>query len=208
MERYGVVSRLLEDLDTEERCRAYLESLRWPDGVRCPRCDAAKGISRIDARGQFECDACGYQFSVRVGTALHGSRLPLRTWVLAAFLMTESDAGVSTNRLAAALDVSYKTAWYLSHRVRIAMKDEAGELVRAEPHGDGIAQQRLALLRRSVAETHRRSGSKHYPAYLDEAAFRIRNRANEHRFHDVLVRLLEAEAVPYKELTGGTAPPA
>jgi transposase-like protein len=202
------VAELLQNLDTEERCRRYLETLRWPDGVRCPRCDAGKGISRIDVRGQFECEACGYQFGVRVGTLLHGSRLPLRTWILAVYLMTESDVGVSTNRIAAELDVSYKTAWYLSHRVRLAMKDEAGELVRTEPHGDGIAQQRLALLRRSVNETHRRSDSKHFPAYLDEAAFRIRNRANEHRFQDVLVRLLRSEAVPYRELTAGSAPPA
>jgi len=186
---------------SEARCRHYLERLRWPDRVRCPRCDAATGISRIESRGQFECEACGYQFSVRVGTALHGSRLPLRTWILAVHLMTESPNGISANQLGQVLGVSYKTAWFLCHRIRLAMKDQAGELLAAEPHGDGIAQQRMALLRRSVSDTHRRLDPKHLAAYLDEAAFRVRNRANDHRFQDTLVRLLRVDALPYAELT-------
>lgn len=190
-----------DNLGTEERTRLFLERLRWPGGVRCPRCDASTGISRLATRGQFECDGCGYQFSVRVGTVLHRSRLPLWKWILAVYLITESEEGISANQLAPMLGVSYKTAWFLSHRIRIAMRDEAADLVSAEPHGDGIPQQRLALLRRSVIETHRKADSKHLPAYLDEAAFRIRNRENDRRFLETLVRLLQAEAVPYSELT-------
>jgi hypothetical protein len=123
--------------------------------------------------------------------------------VLAVYLMTESDSGVSANQLGPQLGVSYKTAWFLCHRIRLAMKDQAHELLTAEPRGDGIPQQRMALLRRSVSDTHRRLSSKHYPAYLDEAAFRLRNRSSDARFHDTLVRLLQAEAVPYAELTAG-----
>ena len=189
-----------DDPGIEERARAFLERLRWPDGVRCPRCDGSTGISRLTTRGQFDCEGCGYHFSVRVGTVLHASRLPLSTWVTAVYLMTESEAGISANQLGQTLGVSYKTAWFLSHRIRIAMRDEAGQLLAAEPHGDGIPQQRMARLRQAVVDTHRRPDAKHLPAYLDEAAFRITHRDDDHRFHDTLVRLLQADAMPYADL--------
>jgi transposase-like protein len=124
------LSKLVSRFRSEDKCRAYLEQLRWPDGVRCPRCDASKGISRIANRGQFDCDSCGYQFSVRAGTIFHRSHLPLWKWFLAVYVMAESQTGVSANRLKRILGVSYKTAWYLSHRIRSAMKDEAPELLR------------------------------------------------------------------------------
>jgi transposase-like protein len=196
------VSRANGPLETEDRSRELLERLRWPDGVRCPRCDALTGISRIRRRGQFECDACGYQFSVRVGTVLQGSRLPLSTWVLAVRLMTETDHGVSANRLAPMLGVSYKTAWFLSHRIRLAMRDEARALIAAGPLGDGVPQQLMRVLRRSVVDTHRRLDTRHLPAYLDEAAFRLANPSHESRFTETLVRLLRAGTVSYSELTG------
>jgi transposase-like protein len=186
---------------SEDQTRAFLERLRWPDGVRCPRCGASNGISQLRTRGQFQCEGCGYQFSVRVGTVLQGSRLPLRTWVLAVSLITGSDAGISANQLGHMLGVSYKTAWFLSHRIRLAMRDEAGRMIAAEPQGDGIAHQRLELLRRTVIGTHRRPDEKHLHAYLDEAAFRITNRANDDRLRDTLVRLLQTERVSYAELT-------
>src|SRR3990172_2744140 len=111
---------LIEQFGTEDRCRTYLEGLRWPDGVRCLRCDSPR-ISRIAKRGQFDCDACRYQFSVTAGTILHDSHLPLWKWFLAVYTMGESKKGISANQLKRMLGVSYKTAWYLSHRVRAAM---------------------------------------------------------------------------------------
>jgi len=113
---------LIERFGSEDKCHAYLEGLRWPDGVRCPRCDSDK-ISRIKARRQFDCDACRYQFSVRVGTLFHDSKLPLWKWFLAVYIMSESKKGVSANQLKRMLGVSYKTAWYLCHRIRDAMGD-------------------------------------------------------------------------------------
>lgn len=115
---------LIAKYGSEERCRAYLEELRWPKGVRCPRCEADKGISRIEKRGQYECDACGYQFSVTAGTIFHDSHLPLWKWFLAVYLIGESKKGISSNQLKRILKVSYKTAWYLSHRIRSAMQEE------------------------------------------------------------------------------------
>src|SRR4051812_2674616 len=119
---------LIERFGSEDKSHAYLEGLPWPNGVRCPRCDSDK-ISRIVKRRQFDCDACRYQFSVRVGTLFHDSKLPLWKWFLAVYMMGESKKSVSANQLKRMLGVSYKTAWYLCHRIRAAMKEEGAELL-------------------------------------------------------------------------------
>jgi transposase-like protein len=112
---------LIAEFGSEDKCRTYLEQLRWPDGkVRCIRCDSTK-ISRIKARDQFDCDACTYQFSVRAGTIFHDSHLPLWKWFLAVYVMGESKKGISANQMKRMLGVSYKTAWYLCHRIRAAL---------------------------------------------------------------------------------------
>lgn len=113
---------LIEQFGSEDKCRAYLESLRWPNGVHCIRCGSDK-ISRIVKREQFDCDACRYQFSVRAGTIFHDSHLPLWKWFLAVYVIGESKKGISANQLKRMLGVSYKTAWYLCHRIRAAMLD-------------------------------------------------------------------------------------
>lgn len=113
---------LMDRFHSEEKCVQYLEELRWPDGVECPRCGSKK-ISRIVKRQQFDCDECRYQFSVRVNTIFHDSHLPLRKWFAAVYLMCESRKGVSANQIKRTLKVAYKTAWYLCHRIRHAMAD-------------------------------------------------------------------------------------
>jgi len=113
---------LIEDFGSEDRCREYLEELRWPDGIDCPRC-GGRVISRIKHRNQFDCDGCRYQFSVTAGTLFHDSHLPLWKWFLGVYLMCESKKGISSKQLERSLGVSYKTAWYLTHRIREAMGD-------------------------------------------------------------------------------------
>jgi transposase-like protein len=120
---------LIERFGSEEKCRAYLEELRWPDGVCCPRCEST-AISRIVKRNQFDCDSCRYQFSVTAGTLFHDSHLPLWKWFLAVYLIGESKKGISAKQLQRMLSVSYKTAWYLAHRIRGAMGDDEQPLLR------------------------------------------------------------------------------
>jgi transposase-like protein len=115
------LSKLMVDFDTEAECRAYLQELRWKDGVVCPRCEGKK-ISRVLKRDQFDCDSCRYQFSVMSGTVFHDSHLPLPKWFIATLLICESRKGMSANQMKRILGVSYKTAWYLCHRIRHAMK--------------------------------------------------------------------------------------
>src|SRR6266536_3585030 len=114
--------KLMREFDTPEECRAYLEGLKWRDGVKCPRCQSEK-ISRIRERNQFDCDSCRYQFSVTAGSIFHDSHLPLPKWFAAVYLMCEARKGVSANQLKRTLGVAYKTAWYLCHRIRKAMEE-------------------------------------------------------------------------------------
>jgi len=111
---------LIEEFGSEDKCRNYLEQLRWPDGVTCPSCKSDK-ISCIVARNQFDCDACRYQFSATAGTIFHDTHLPLWKWFLATYLLCESRKGMSANQMKRMLKVTYKTAWYLCHRIRHAM---------------------------------------------------------------------------------------
>jgi transposase-like protein len=293
---------LIEQFGSEDKCHDYLEGLRWPDGVRCPRCDSEK-ISRIRARRQFDCDSCRYQFSVRVGTLFHDSKLPLWKWFLAVYLMGESRKGISANQLKRTLGVSYKTAWYLCHRIRAAMENSEGEFpldgiveadetyvggvkrgpfknrseqaysrfankslilgavergghvrlryaknasgktikdfledvvaddaeaiftdshrsyrgtadsntrhdwvnhagdewVRGDVHTQTI-ESVWSLFKRSIIGSYHHLSVKHLPAYLDEMEWRFNNRENPYLFRDTILRLVEGQALPYRDL--------
>lgn len=291
---------LIERFGTEDKCRDFLEQLRWPEGVRCPRC-GNDSISRIEKRKQFECneDSCRYQFSVTAGTVFHDSHLPLWKWFLAIYLVGQSKKGISAKQLERTIGVSYKTAWYLGHRIRSAMEegspvplrgivevdetyvggksrgikgkggpgrgtkkamvigaverggevrlrvgdrpnkatlhafinehvaDEAeaihtdawqayggigdadtvhefvshnqGEWIRGIVHTNTV-EGVWSLLKRSIVGSYHQLSVKHLPAYLDEVAFRFNNRENPFLFRDTVLRLVEGETLPFKEL--------
>src|ERR1700687_6513730 len=127
-----------QELGTEEQCLAFLEYLRWPEGVRCVECDydkvskfIAKGRQRTKSNGEvvrspdrhlYECLKCGQQFTAKCGTVFNDSHLPLQKWMQAAAIMCNAKKGVSSRQLWRDLGVSFKTAWYLSHRIREAMQ--------------------------------------------------------------------------------------
>src|SRR5713101_8770865 len=114
---------LIKDFADESKCRAYIEKLRWPNGVECPRCESEK-VYRIVKRDQFLCSSCEYQFSVTVDTIFHDTHLPLVTWFLATFLLCEAKKGMSACQIQRTLGIkTYKTAWYLCHRIRKAMQE-------------------------------------------------------------------------------------
>ncbi len=113
---------LLERFGSDDSCREYMEALRWPKKVTCPKCSSEK-ISRVIERHQFDCDSCRYQFSVTADTIFHDTHLPLVKWFAAAYLVCESRKGISANQIKRMLGISYKTAWYLCHRIRAAMKE-------------------------------------------------------------------------------------
>ena len=111
---------------TDDRCRELLERLRWPEGIICPRCKDAH-ISRLKEYARYECAACEYQFTATSGTIFHDSHLPLPIWFVAVLLLCEAKKGMSALQLKRTIwgqhKGSYKTAWYLCHRIRAAMKE-------------------------------------------------------------------------------------
>lgn len=120
----------LNKFDTEEKCIAHFETIRWPRGLRCPRCNG-KRVFKFDAEGKtgkerhlYECPDCRYQYSVTTGTIFHDSHLPLTKWFIAIYLICSSKKGISAKQLQRDLDVSYKTAWYMAHRIRLAMQED------------------------------------------------------------------------------------
>ncbi len=111
---------------SDEQCRELLKRLRWPEGVRCPRCQA-DAIKLATAKELFFCQSCVYQFSVLAGTIFNDSHLPLPIWFMATLLLCEAKKGMSALQLKRTIwgknKGSYKTAWYLCHRIRAAMKE-------------------------------------------------------------------------------------
>lgn len=115
---------LVEQFGDDQSCRNYLERLRWPNGIVCPKCGGNK-ISSILKRDQHNCDndSCRYQFSVTASTIFHDTHLPLVKWFLAVYLLCQSRKGMSANQLKRMLRINYRTAWYLFHRIRHSMAE-------------------------------------------------------------------------------------
>lgn len=116
----------------EEAARKYFESLHWPNGPVCPHCGVVNEATELKGQstrpGLYKCRACEEQFSVTVGSVMESSHLPLHKWALAFRLMASSKKGVSAHQLMRTLGIgSYRTAWFLAHRVREAMADNDPE---------------------------------------------------------------------------------
>lgn len=110
--------------------RKHLESIRWPNGPVCPHCGAADRITKLQGKshrhGLYECGHCRDQFTVTVGTVFERSKVSLDKWLFAAALMAASKKGVSSKQIERMVGVTYKTAWFMTHRLREAMKPSAG----------------------------------------------------------------------------------
>jgi len=115
----------LPRFNDEDAAREHLESLLWPNGPVCPHCGGVERNSRLNGKahrpGLMFCGDCRSQFSVTVGTVFESSKVKLHKWVYAVHLMCASKKGISSKQLERMLGVSYKTAWFMSHRIREAM---------------------------------------------------------------------------------------
>jgi transposase-like protein len=111
----------------DEKAREAFEAVRWPNGPYCPHCGnldqekIAKGHGKIHRPGLYYCAACNGQFTVTVGTVMERSKIPLSKWLFAMHLMGASKKEMSALQLQRMLGVTYKTAWFLCHRIRTAM---------------------------------------------------------------------------------------
>lgn len=109
----------------EDAARKHLEAVRWPKGVTCPHCGSVEGARPVAGEsmgpGWYYCTDCQEKFTVRTGTVYERSHVPLHKWLLAFRLMASSKKGFSAHQLHRTLGVTYKTAWFMSHRIREAM---------------------------------------------------------------------------------------
>jgi len=115
-----------------DKARERLEAIRWPNGAVCPHCgncdpDAIKALQgKAHRKGVYQCAECRQQFTVTVGTVFERSKVPLSKWLLATYLLSSSKKGMSSHQLHRMLGVTYKTAWFMTHRIREAMATKGG----------------------------------------------------------------------------------
>ena len=121
----------------EEAAYAFIEARLWPEGPVCPHCGGVERISKMQGKstrvGAYKCYQCRKPFTVKIGTIFEDSKVAMRLWLQAMYLIAGSKKGISSNQLHRILGVTLKTAWFMSHRIREAMR--AGEL--AVPFGSG-----------------------------------------------------------------------
>jgi transposase-like protein len=162
---------LSRSFSTDEDCREILTKLRWPEGVNCPRCHN-RNVWWVQSRKQFTCSECSYQFSVMTGTIFNDSHLPLPLWFMAVMLLCEAKKGMSALQLKRTLwgqhKGSYKTAWYLCHRIRAAMGQVDRPMLDGTVEMDetyvggvkrGIGQRRAKEMKQVVIGIRQRDGA-------------------------------------------------
>lgn len=118
---------------TEDEAREMLETLRWSNGIVCPKCGSNKGAYKMESKpesknkirpGLYKCKACRKTFTVTMGTIFEDSHISIKKWMLAIYLMNASKKGISAHQLHRMLDVTYKAAWFMAHRIRYAMTEQ------------------------------------------------------------------------------------
>lgn len=125
--KFNTLIDLLEKLNTEKKCLRYFETIRFRDGEYCPHCGHSK-INRFKDGKRFRCAKCKKDFTIKTGTIFGESKVPMKKWFVAIYLLTTSKKGISSIQLAKQVGVTQKTAWFMDHRIRKAMKQNNGKL--------------------------------------------------------------------------------
>ncbi|SEM15608.1 Transposase [Roseovarius tolerans] len=116
------------EFHNEEKAYEYVEARIWPHGATCPKCGERERVSKMGGKstrtGTYKCYKCRKPFTVKVGTIFESSHVPMHIWLQAIYLMCASKKGISSNQLHRTLGVTLKTAWFMSHRIREAMRDD------------------------------------------------------------------------------------
>lgn len=163
---------LCNTFSTDERCRELLERLRWPNGPVCPRCCNPSPARLTNSTKLLYCKECDYQFTVTANTIFHDSHLPLIKWLTATYLICESRKGMSANQIKRTLGTSYKTAWYLCHRIRAAMASAE------KPMLEGT----IEMDETYVGGTYKGRDARRYRLKNKEIVIGIKQRGGELRF--------------------------
>ena len=126
-----------------DKAREYLEAIRWANGITCPHCGSVNAHYHLQGKahrpGLYKCRDCSDQFTVTVGTVFERSRVGLHLWLQAVHLMCASKKGISAKQIERMLGVTYKTAWFMCHRIRLAMTTNPSSML-GGPNTSGIVE--------------------------------------------------------------------
>ena len=198
---------------SEDAAREHLESLHWPDGPVCPHCESGDAKRLPPQRGRktkahpegvlrkgiVQCNRCRKQYTVTVGTVFESSKVPLNKWLLANHLLCASKKGISGHQMARMLGVTYKTAWFMMHRIREAMTDTSGDPIGGlgktieadETFVGGKAKNRKAKFRKKRVGMAAPTADKQKIVSLVERGGKVRSfhveRINGETLRDILV---------------------
>jgi transposase-like protein len=125
MDKY-TIKDFNREFPDDAACLEFIKNSRWPDGIRCAKCDAITSHHRIEGRKVYSCAHCGSHVSPTAGTIFHKSSTSLRTWFYAMFLMASTRTGISAKQLERETGVTYKTAWRMFTQIRKLMAQEDG----------------------------------------------------------------------------------
>lgn len=162
-----------------DKAREHLESLLWPNGPLCPHCGnadperIAKLAGKAHRPGLYQCKECRDQFTVTVGTVFERSKIALNTWLYATFLLNSSKKGMSAHQLHRMLGVTYKTAWFMCHRIREAMADAPGSVPPLGGEGKVIEADETYFGQKEKQPTMRRDGTP----FIHKGSGPVRKRA-------------------------------
>lgn len=140
LQKFNTLIDLLTYFESEQVCREYLELFRWPEQVTCPYKDCGHNkVFRFSNGTVYKCAKCRKQFSVKVGTIFHDSKIPLKKWYAAIYLITSHKKGISSIQLGKDIGVTQKTAWYMNHRVRHSLgwdipEEKLSGIIEADEH--------------------------------------------------------------------------
>src|SRR5262245_19220057 len=158
-----------EYLHDEAKAYELVESILWADGRVCPHCGVLDQSSPMKGKstriGTYKCYACRKKFTVKIGTIFEDSHIPMRTWLQAIYLMASSKKGISSNQLHRTFGISLRSAWFMSHRIREAMR--TGSLAPPMGGGGGVLGRRNDLRpgghppQGSQAQDNPRQGADH-----------------------------------------------
>ncbi|WP_062113764.1 IS1595 family transposase [Aureimonas sp. AU40] len=214
---------LLNPIFTDaDAARVHLEGIRWPNGAICPHCGncdqtTITGLAGKAHRvGLYQCKACRGQFTVTVGTVFERSKIALNKWLLATHLLTSSKKGMSAHQIHRMLGVTYKTAWFMCHRIREAMREDvassgplggAGKTVEADETYFGKCETPAQLSRGRVATPTKsgKSGGAHKRTIIGlvERGGMVRmfhvNHATKISVRDIVVHNVSRESIFYTD---------
>ena len=157
-------------LQNEESAYVWVEAHIWPNGPVCPHCNGTERISKMEGKatriGLYKCYTCRKQFNVKVGTIFEKSHVPMHLWLQAFYLIAGSKKGISSNQLHRTLGITLKSAWFLSHRIREAMRAGSLAVPMGGAGGSGIVEADETFIGRRAGVAKAKGGVKHKNAIL------------------------------------------